>query len=395
MNSFKTAVIVVILLGVLYGVYRVLNMPEPKLSQNEEQMLQSAEQAQIDVGTKVSPDELMLWNDSPGGASHSPPGFSTRTGPSAITIDVPDLTTDDELHDAGARNEYVPSKSGGNDSSATSIEGRRTGFEQNPQPRSNYAGKGGFVGNDAPRNRDTSSDQIGPRAFERAWRDAEARVQNGEFRKALEILTPFYGSPDLTAEESDKLQSWLDPLAGKVIYSTEHLLLNPYTVQRGDTLEKIANDYMIPPELLYNINSRHINNPRLLVPGTELKVVRGPFDAQIDVPQNKLTLFVDGLYAGHFPIQVGNDPAPFKGDFQVRRIERGRDYITPAGQQIRGGDPNNPYGDWWIDLGSEVSIHGMPASGDSGGMGCISLSRTDIADVATILSDQSSVRIRR
>ena len=77
-------------------------------------------------------------------------------------------------------------------------------------------------------------------------------------------------------------------------------------VRRNESLDEIAERYNVPLELLQKING--IDNPEVLVPGTELKVVTGPFRANMDLPGQELTLFLNGLYAGRFPITIGREP---------------------------------------------------------------------------------------
>jgi LysM repeat protein len=85
-----------------------------------------------------------------------------------------------------------------------------------------------------------------------------------------------------------------------VIYSTEHQLEPARVVKPGETLEAISKDYNVPPQLLAKING--IQAPDPLRPGQELKVVRGPFSATIDLRRSELTLTVDERYAGKFRV---------------------------------------------------------------------------------------------
>jgi LysM repeat protein len=181
-------------------------------------------------------------------------------------------------------------------------------------------------------------------------------------------------------------------LAGTVIYSTRHLLEDPYKVLRGEKLEEVAQRYKIPPRLLQNING--LSDPSLVLPGTELKVLRGPFRAEVDTTRGELTLFLGSLYAGRFTIQAGSDPAPRPGKYDVLDIQPGHTYISSAGQAIPAGNSANPYGQWWIDLGGDLCIHGAPDSGTTPGAGCLGLSPRDAADVAAILSVGSKIVIR-
>ena len=87
----------------------------------------------------------------------------------------------------------------------------------------------------------------------------------------------------------------------RVIYSREHWLAPPYVVTPGDTLETVAQQYQVPWQLLAKING--IDKPNGVIPGEKLKVVRGPFQAQLNRQRDTITLFADGLYAGRFKVQ--------------------------------------------------------------------------------------------
>ena len=231
-------------------------------------------------------------------------------------------------------------------------------------------------------------------AFESALQSATVKINENNWHDALWTLSLFYNSPDLTPEQDQQLLDWLDPLAAKVIYSTEHLIEPPHEVQRGESLIEIAQQHNVPWQLLANING--VENPQFLVPGTKVKLVRGPFHAQVNLHRNELTLFVNKLYAGRFAISSGNDPAPIPGEYQVNDKQAGRTYYAGDGRTIPAGDPANPFGQMWLDLGSDISIHGSPQSGPtSSQLGCIGLSPRDAADVFGILSLGSRVTIRR
>jgi lipoprotein-anchoring transpeptidase ErfK/SrfK len=228
--------------------------------------------------------------------------------------------------------------------------------------------------------------------FDRVMLTAQAKIQDEQWYEALFTLSLHYNSADISEKDHQALLDLLDPLAGKVIYSTEHHIRPAHEVRRGETLKEIGKQYEIPWQLLANVNG--IENPDVLVPGTKLKIVPGPFRAEVDLTRNELTLFVDRLYAGRFPISVGGDPAPQPGDYQVHDKQVGRTYYAGDGRTIPAEDPSNPFGQIWIDLGGDVCIHGTANTGDAR-LGCISLSPVDANDVYGILSRGSKVQIRR
>src|SRR5690606_21526790 len=116
---------------------------------------------------------------------------------------------------------------------------------------------------------------------------------------------------------------------------------------------------------------------------------------EVNLRTSELTVFVDKYYAGRFPISIGRDPYPAEGQYTVRGKQQGKDYFPASGATISAGHPMNPYGKHWLDLGSDISIHGSAERDVSPDMGCISLSPIDAADVYGMLSPGSVVTIRR
>lgn len=224
---------------------------------------------------------------------------------------------------------------------------------------------------------------------------AQASLNAGRLDEAQLAMSAYYNHSKLSADESRQLNDLLDRVAGTLIYSRQHLLEPAYKVQPGDTLDRIAQSYNVSPELLAKING--VRDPKILQPGQELKVVRGPFDAIVDLGHLELALFLKGRYAGRFAIGVGRDYPPSEGSYTVRDKKLNPTFFGPD-RTIDANDPTNPLGKHWLDLGSRVAIHGTDNAknvGRADGRGCICLGDRDIGDVFDILSVGSNVVIRR
>jgi murein DD-endopeptidase MepM/ murein hydrolase activator NlpD len=171
----------------------------------------------------------------------------------------------------------------------------------------------------------------------------------------------------------------LGQLAGTVIYSRKPFLAAPYVVRAGDSLETIAAQYQVPWQLLAKING--IDNPNNLMPGQELKIVRGPFTAQLNASQQWLTLFIDGLYAGRFRVQTSGPLDKPDGTYPVVKF---------AANPTRTGAAAAPY----ISLGGDLHLR-VPSDAVAPGQPTVRIEPQDMSEVFDILSERSQVTIRR
>lgn len=253
-----------------------------------------------------------------------------------------------------------------------------------------------------PSGNDTRTYLEGEQAFQRMMDQVFRELDGGRLAQAHSALSRFYRKPGLHPEHERQVTELLDQLAGTVVYSRQSLLEPPYVVRPGDTLQSIAQQYEVPPELIANING--IRDPRGVQPGQELKIVRGPFHAVVHLSDYELTLMLGELYAGRFAITVGRDQPNLEGSYIVTGKGVGPTYHGPDGTTFEENNPRNPLGTLWLGLGdrlgqtARVGIHGTndPRNiGRDAPRGNIGLDRRDIEDVYGILSIGSRVDIRR
>jgi LysM repeat protein len=212
------------------------------------------------------------------------------------------------------------------------------------------------------------------------------------------LLSDWYGDPSLSPSESQEIQTLLSQLAGSVIYSTEHRLETPYMVRAGERLEEIAAEYDVPWQLLAKING--LESPDQLQPGQQLKVLRGPFTATIDLSRRRMTLMLDRRYAGQFTIEVDPGATIEEGTWAVNQK-----LITPGDVGFAQNGPNtttddrslmltNPNGDVsQVTIIRSANSNALAASTPTSRV--IQLKNRDVEDVFDILSLGSRVVIRR
>jgi LysM repeat protein len=409
-ETIKTAVVVVLLLAVLYGVYVVLNKPELAPPSQADVWNETAELPQIETGMPSGLDPLRplpldKQDAQPNqptlatAASNAAPGLAQQVPPGAVA-EISDSVEAESNASARAQPTSADQPSDARLASAN------VAAAANPPPMADPIGTAptatsepaadsqGSVYAQASNVSDQEKEDFRSiRAFDNAWNSAVAQLQKGQWAESLLTLSFFFHDPDMNGEERQRLIDLLDPLAGKVIYSSEHALEAPHEVKPGERLDSIAEQYQVPVSLLQNING--IAQPESLRPGTQLKVLRGPFRAEIDLKRSELVLFLGKYYAGRFAISVGNDPAPQATECQVLGKEAGHEYVGPNGIRIPARAADNPYGEVYLDLGNGICVHGSPDTIPSqAGLGCVSLSDADVADIAGILSVGSKVTIR-
>jgi LysM repeat protein len=374
-NTLKSAAVMLVLAGVLYGVYTALNKP--------------AVPPPADVAAKHNDLE--------------PPQVEMAGGPTSLASGFPapptTLPAAEELSPADAGTIKEPSGSSGSVYSQNGLTGanRQSSYES-PVNDAAHAGESSSAPPlEAPPATSppplTPSPKVAEVALRYALQEAEQQVHEGKFKAALANLTSYYSNSELTSDERAQLTAWLDALAAKVIYSREHLLEPAYEVRLKETLFDISERNRVPFYLLANING--ISDPQVLVPGTQLKIVPGPFRAEVNLASGELTLLLNDLYAGRFPFALGDEP-PASGEYKVLDKRTDRTYYGADGRTIPANDPTNPYGQCWIDLGRQVCLHGSPQSPASDGksLGCVSLSPQDAHDVYSILSQGSVVVVK-
>jgi LysM repeat protein len=371
-NSLKPIILLIILGGVAFGVYRSLNKEPSNPPPGADTTVAAVPDIKLgDISTGVakepdtkSPGPNLLRPANAGSAPPFNPADSSQNTPASAA----------PTFDAGATRasaaELAPPHAAGQ-------------FSAPSQPA-------------APQQ------PAGTATFSAAWSAIQPSLAAGQLAAALKDLSVWHNHPALTAGEREMVERLLGQLAGTVIYSREHLLAAPYRVQAGERLEDVAAKFKITPELLAKINGLD-PAAAVLPPGQDIKVVQGPFSAILDVGADRLTLLLDGCYAGSFPVaDVGSDVSARAGsgtpvEFSVSQKTTAPIYNSAQGE-IEAGAATNPLGGHLLALGSELAIHGTNPNASPGMKqpeAGVRMSAADIVDVFDILTVGSRVVIRK
>ncbi|WP_442484511.1 LysM peptidoglycan-binding domain-containing protein [Aeoliella sp. SH292] len=221
-------------------------------------------------------------------------------------------------------------------------------------------------------------------AFAAALPEIDAALGAGKIEEAHRLLTQWYGDRSLTSQEQQEVDALLGQLAGSVIYSNEHRLEAPHRVAPGETLETIAQKYNVPWQLLAKING--VAEPSAVTPGQELKVLRGPFFAVVDVERQQLALMVAERYAGRFSVKTEGQ-ATTEGEWVITQKQMPSAPGATSKQLVLetvGGQ-----------VGGPQLVIGPPSDSSPVTAGAILVAPTDQEDLFDILSIGSRVIIRR
>jgi lipoprotein-anchoring transpeptidase ErfK/SrfK len=205
-----------------------------------------------------------------------------------------------------------------------------------------------------------------------------------------EMSKIYWKEPELRAE----LQERIDSNANIIYFSPQPHYMEPYVVNSGDQLQKIAKQYSVPWEYLVRLNKI---DPKRIRPNQRLKVIKGPFAALVDLSDFELIVHAHGYYVKRYQVGIGKDNSTPTGKFTVKTKLKNPTYYGPNGVVIDADDTSNPLGERWLDLGDSYGIHGTiePNSiGKAASRGCIRLAAEDVEELYDLLSEGSEVIIR-
>ncbi len=250
---------------------------------------------------------------------------------------------------------------------------------------------------DAPLNHESGTESDGPPTVLTAeMADQLKRID--DFLEADQILEAHQHMSDIYwkhPEFRDLIQEKIDETAAIIFTTPDRQFAEPHFVDYGETLGAIAKEYDVPWQYLARLNRIDPNN---LQAGQELKVVRGPFGAVVDLSDFCLTIHAHGWYVHCYEIGTGAENGTPIGEFSVQEKLENPTWYNPDGGVVDGDDPENPLGEFWLGLGNHIGIHGTidPDSiGRAVSRGCIHVGDSDIDEVFALLAVGSKVMIRR
>ena len=400
--------------GTLYGAYRFdwfpIGFPSPASAPSETASAKPGAHAEK-APAQAPPDGQIEVAQSPAGPqSEPPPSEFDEPGTGAKQMEQAKSTKARLLEQ---RAEGPAPKLRANASTPSSvepaniadIEASRSPFSLNstqvPSPATSSPAKVGPVAQSAVvqasnvvEEKDTPPKETAPLDpdLEMQLEKIDRLLQTDDLLRAhRELSTIYWGKPRWRPAIRDRIEK----TAHAIYFDPQPQFLQPYVVKQNDQFAVFAKRYNVPWQYLAKLN--HVD-PKRIRPGQQLKVIKGPFSAIIELNGFLLTLHAYGYYVRAYPIGIGKDGATPLGKFTVLNKVTNPQYTDPEGHVIDGGDPSNPLGERWIDLGKGYGIHGAIAPNSIGkaeSRGCIRLRNEDVEEVYDMLAVGSEITIRR
>ncbi|MEX2185533.1 MAG: LysM peptidoglycan-binding domain-containing protein [Pirellulales bacterium] len=342
MQLVRNGIVILVLIGVGYAVYTYVNKPEPTPPPGIDTEIPA--EIAVNTGTQFDPGAP---TDGPKPIPAFPDAPPNQFPLGKATEDAPRFgeSTSENPKSGGSPSALAPPAS----------------LTRNESPPVGAAKGGGST-------------------FADAWLEAQQYLSENRLIDAHAVLSAWYGNRDLSADDERRLVELLGQLAGTIIYSNStHMLEQPYIVRDGDTLKSIADRYDVPAQLLAKINAIDPQQPPR--PGDKLKVVRGPFDAVLDLQRKEISLLLRGQYAGRFPVvRTGVLPEQFGG----------------ASSTLQVKEKMNARGEYYVGLERNLGIYAEDYSENAlrrPAETSVELSARDAEDVYDILTYKSKVAI--
>ncbi len=221
-------------------------------------------------------------------------------------------------------------------------------------------------------------------------------LNQGDYRLGHQAITELYQN-DLNAAERELILPVIDKCGWAAFFSKSYFPSEPaYRVKATDTLESIAAEHRITPELIAKING--IQNPDQLTVGRELKIPRGPLDARISLSRREVQILANGLFACRFRTGIGHLEEIQEGRYRIGSKFMNPRYVGENGE-IESGAPDNPLGSRWIELDGVLGLHGTNdpklIGTDQSPVEGFCLENRDVNDLYDMLTPDSEITIER
>lgn len=158
-----------------------------------------------------------------------------------------------------------------------------------------------------------------------------------------------------------------------------------YTVESGDSLDRIARKYGTTVELIQKGNNL---KGALIRQGDRLRVFSGQWSIRVNKTHNDLVLYLNDRFFKRYAVGTGEFSKTPVGEFKIVDRIAQPTWWHPDGRTIAYGDPDNLLGTHWLALDIKgYGLHGTwepDTIGKQASAGCVRLLNEDIEELYTL-----------
>jgi len=177
-----------------------------------------------------------------------------------------------------------------------------------------------------------------------------------------------------------------------------------YTVQRGDSVEKIARKFGTTVEAVQKGN--FIMNPNRINAGDRIRVLKAEFSMEVNTSRNDLVVYMNKEFFKRYAVGTGKYGKTPEGTFVITEKIRDPVWWRPDGKEVPFGDPENILGTRWMTLRASgdtpdargYGIHGTwdnSSVGRSESAGCIRMKNSDVEELFALVAVNTPVTITK
>lgn len=224
---------------------------------------------------------------------------------------------------------------------------------------------------------------------------ALAAKNAGDLVKARTLALEVWNDPALAAQRLDAEKILNEVGIALVLSPREMPEKVDYTVQPGDSLDKIAKKFGTTIELI-----RASNNIRgsMIRAGDRLRVLQGTFSVKVSKSRNDLELYLNDQFFKRYGVGTGEFNKTPVGDFLINDRIAQPTWWRPDGKSIPFGHPENLLGTHWLSINVKgYGLHGTwepETIGKQASAGCVRMLNSDIEQLFTLLPLGTPVSIR-
>lgn len=241
--------------------------------------------------------------------------------------------------------------------------------------------------------------------FERRWQQAMlglANVEEAQPSVALSVwedLSLAYELAEVPAQRA-QVMAHLAPFLDRLVFSRRYSpLLNTYTVQPGDNLSRIAEQFSTTVDAIRRLNGLKAN---VIQPRMRLRLLEGEVKIFVDKSDFRIWVTVGGRLLLERLVGLGRDNGTPIGDFEILVRQRDPSWWKPGQPAIPAGDPRNVLGTRWLGFRDTpelagFGIHGTADAssvGSESSAGCIRLQNEDVELLYDFVPIGTSVSVR-